>query len=147
LHDLIGFLDLKTITTRKVYKSKRLAYFMKKILIVAGLFAIVVFAGLVAAQGNSNNSNNSRNGGVSNMTYGQCVVAGVEIKNTCYETALNARESCVAEAGNSTSVVNQCRTDYKQDKKQCKTDFKAAKRECIRITKPGMWERMRYSLA
>lgn len=82
-----------------------------------------------------------------NMTYGQCVVAGVSIKNTCYDTSKQTQDSCRTNAGDDSAKVKQCKTDYKKNMKQCKTDFKAAKKDCIQKTKPGLWERMRYGLA
>jgi len=82
-----------------------------------------------------------------NMTYGQCVVAGVQIKNACYDTTKQAQADCITNATSDTGKVKQCKADYKKDMKTCKADFKAAKKECIQKTKPGLWQRLRYSMA
>ena len=121
--------------------SKRGLYFF------AFAFALI-FAGLVLAQSANANNNSQRNSNETgkNMTYGQCVVSAVGIKNSCYEGVKETRETCI-NATNESSVMSQCKKDYKKDMKQCKMDFKASKRECIQKTKPKIWERMRHSFA
>ncbi len=125
---------------------------MKKeigLFLIAGFVLVLFLAGLsLAAQENDAVVTGAEDDGTpKNMTYGQCVVAGVQIKNACYETTSQARESCITNAADDSASVKQCKADYKKDKKQCKTDFKAAKKVCIQKTKPGLWERMRYSLS
>lgn len=125
---------------------------MKKsgIILLSVLFFMAVgVVGIAMAQGNSNNSNRSNNQGnsVSNMTYGQCVVSAVGLKNSCYEISKQARIDCIGVALNDSVQERKCLTDYKAEKKQCKMDFKVAKRECVQKTKPSMFARMRYSFA
>jgi hypothetical protein len=83
------------------------------------------------------------------MTYGQCVVAGVELKNTCYDTIKQAKENCTINAGNASdkTAKKQCKADYNKSMKQCKADFKSAKKDCVQKTKPKLWEKIRYSFA
>lgn len=132
---------------------------MKKeltLLVFAGMVCVFLLAGVIAANDNAAEmkdgkavvkaDDNSTMTGAKNGTYGQCVVAGVQIKNACYDAVKQARADCIS-ATNDSAATKQCKADYKKDTKQCKTDFKAAKKECIRTTKPGMWARLRYSMS
>ena len=125
---------------------------MKKeisLFLIAGFVLVLFLAGLsLAVQDNGAVVTGAEEDGTpKNMTYGQCVVEGVQIKNACYETTSQTRESCITNAADDSVMTKQCKADYKQEKKKCKTDFKAAKKVCIQKTKPGLWERMRYSLS
>ncbi len=82
------------------------------------------------------------------LNYGQCVTAGVDIKNTCYRAAKDKQDSCKQVAANATSKkaeTTKCRNTYNQEMKHCKTDFKAAKTECARLTKPDFFEKLKYA--
>jgi hypothetical protein len=127
---------------------------MKKgltLLVLASVVFVLVLAGLaLAVKDNATGKaagENETATGAKNMTYGQCVVAGVQIRNTCYETTKQARTDCIANASNDSAKAKQCKADYKRDTNQCKTDFKIAKKDCIQKTKPKFWERLRYALA
>ena len=104
---------------------------MKTILKVA-VFCIVLIAaiGLVFA---ANNEKAAANGAEKNMTYGKCVSAGVELKNTCYETSKANLKTCKDTAGEDKAAIKKCSSDYKKEKKDCKASFKSAKNECKKI--------------
>jgi hypothetical protein len=78
-----------------------------------------------------------------NITYGQCVSAAADVRNTCYDNAETQRQSCM-DAQNE-SKGNACNNDYKKVKGQCKQDFKATKKTCAQTYKPGFFEKLRYA--
>ena len=121
------------------------------ILVVCFVFAFLL-AGMALAvkdndSGNASGKADDNETIAKNMTYGQCVVAGVAIKNACYDTIKLAQTGCTANATNDSAKTKTCKASYKKDLKTCKTDFKAVKTECIRTTKPGLWQRLRYIFA
>ena len=111
------------------------------LLVFASIVFVLVLAGLVMAKDNDTAVTQS----AKNMTYGQCVVEGVRLKNTCYDTAKQVRADCTA---NATGIAERttCRVDYNKDMRTCKMDLRAAKKSCIQKAKPQLWERLRYSL-
>ena len=120
------------------------------LLVFAGLVFVLILAGAsLAAKDNASkgNADKTASEAAKNMTYGQCVVAGVQVKNACYEATKQARENCITNASEDSAKIKQCKADYKKDTKQCKTDFKAAKKDCVQKTKPKLWERIRYLLS
>lgn len=117
------------------------------VLVSIVLFLFVGSAGMVIAQNNENNNSNAGRGSEINMTYGQCVVEAVGIKNICYDTVKGIRGECITTVGNDTAQTKKCKNDYKTDMKKCKADFKTSKKECIMKTKPGIWARIRYSFS
>lgn len=91
----------------------------------------------VCAANNSGNPNNhsgnefninQNDSNTKNMTYGQCVIEGVKLKQNCY-----------------LFVKNQSKEDYKTSKAQCKKDFKLFKQDCKKI-KHNFLETLRYGL-
>lgn len=119
---------------------------MKKTIMLAVLLAAFVMT-LSLAVAAKDDAGNETAETAKNMTYGQCVVAGVAIKNTCYDTSKQTLDTCRTDAADDSAKIKQCKADYKKNKNQCKADFKAAKKTCIQQTKPKLWERIRYSLA
>ncbi len=131
---------------------------MKKghiLMIFAVMAAVLLTAGLVFAanedvKGNENGveeNDTEVDEPERNITYGQCVVEGVQIRNECYNSTKQVRAGCGLDAKSDRTAAGQCSSNYKIAMKQCKSEFKTAKRECIQTTKPGLWERIRYSFA
>jgi len=108
-------------------------------------FLLVAMLSLVMAakpEGDNSTSVNESAKEAKNMTYGQCVVIGVEAKNACYKSVKDTYSSCKANATES----KECRTSYKSDMAQCKKDFKSVKNECRKI-KHNFFETARYAFA
>lgn len=119
------------------------------LLVFAGMVCVLLLGFALAVSDNAavKADDNKTMTEAKNMTYGQCVVAGVQIKNACYDAVKQVRADCIVNATDDSAKTAQCKTDYKKEMKQCKADFKATKKECIQTTKPGMWARLRYSMA
>lgn len=106
----------------------------KAITIIMGIFLISVLAIVSAAKDDVANATNTTS--EKNMTYGQCVSAAAEVKNTCYDTVKADKEACRDAAVNMTDAKaadKTCKADYKKDMKECKVEFKKAKNECKKI--------------
>ena len=112
-----------------------------------GILVISLVSFCFAAKPNENSTD--ANGKVNNMTYGKCVVAGVEIKNNCYALAKDAKTLCAnnsRSAQDTKTALKTCSNEYKNQIANCKKEFKSAKNECKRV-KHNFLETMRYSLA
>lgn len=81
-----------------------------------------------------------------NMTYGQCVSAGAEIKNTCYEQVKQTSTTCDSTAAKDKAMKKECNSAYKTQKNACKDSFKQYKTSCKQI-KHNFLETIRYSFA
>lgn len=109
---------------------------------IASFLLIAMFSLVMAEQPEDNTINK-------NMTYGQCVTKGVEIKNTCYSSVKSVKSVCEQSAGNTSETkraLKICDSGYKTVKTQCKNDFKSAKKECKKI-KHNFFETLKYSFA
>lgn len=103
-------------------------------ILIAALFLIIT-ATLVFAAKEGAEAKTTELKAEKNMTYGKCVSAGAEIKNTCYNSAKEAEKTCKEQASNSTTkdATKTCSADYKKSMNQCKTEFKNSKNECKKI--------------
>jgi hypothetical protein len=108
-----------------------------KSLMYTMLFLLV--AAVVFAAKDNPETQDTNNLGGKNMTFGQCVSAAAQEKNTCFENAETQRKTC--ENGNETST---CKSSYKQMKNECKKEFKTAKKECGKI-KHSAWDGFKAS--
>lgn len=102
-------------------------------LLIATLFLIIAVSLVFAANEKTTNTSEKAE---KNMTYGNCVSDGAQLKNTCYKLAKDTQSACKTQAANSTiakDAVKTCRTEYKKSMNQCKNDFKSAKNECKKI--------------
>lgn len=111
-------------------------------------FILILSTLIISAKDNVSEmeTNNDNSTQAKNMTYGQCVVEAVQIKNLCYESVKQTKQDCINNSVKNSTKIKKCKTDIKKSTKQCKTEFKTAKKECVQKTKPRFFERMRYSL-
>lgn len=104
----------------------------KNLKLLLGIFLAIAFIGIAYAASDEETSAKPEK----NMTYGQCVSQQAIIKNTCYESIKDKKETCKTLAGENAAkkgALKQCNSDYKKDKKQCKATFKESKKICARI--------------
>ena len=109
---------------------------MKTTKILMAILFVFVAATLVFAAKEGAEAKTTEVKAEKNMTYGKCVSAGAELKNTCYDTAKQTKKTCIEQASNSTTskdAAKTCATDYKKSMNQCKTEFKNSKNECKKI--------------
>jgi hypothetical protein len=115
----------------------------KVMLLFAGLFLLSMLSFAMAAKPSELVNGTAEES--KNMTYGQCVSAAAEIKNTCFTSVKNTTADC-GKNQTDKALKAQCGSDYKKAKSQCKTDFKTTKNECKKI-KHNFFQTMRYSVA
>ena len=120
---------------------------MKTKAIMLGMLLAVALSLAVSGANPNVDATAAGNETTKQMTFGQCVSAGADEKNTCYSAVKATLASCRDSAENQTdsrAASKACKADYKRDKKQCKLDFKAAKKECKKI-KHNAWDSVKAS--
>lgn len=130
---------------------------MKKGLIVISLILVISLSFLVFAEPNQSQNrdrnfsidgsiqNNSNN--VKNMTFGQCVSDAAKLRNDCYAQGKQTLKNCTQASKQTKNKLEAkaCQSSGKNASKVCQQTFKDSKQTCIQETKPGFWQRMRYS--
>jgi len=126
---------------------------MEKLKLLSCVLMVLALSGLVFAAANDKGvdgtTDTTTTEPVKQQTYGQCVVANADIKNTCYSTVKSTYKTCTDQAAQDATTkkdaAKACKATYKKDMTQCKATFKASKKECAKI-KHNFLETLRYSL-
>lgn len=113
------------------------------ILIIFSLVALVTLSTVSAKLGDGTLlAQAAENAGV---TYGQCVTTAANARQTCYDIALTAKDSCKTFTGQNKELEEKCNTGYKEGKANCKQLFKDTKKNVCAKIKHNFLEIIRYS--